>query len=57
MSGLIVDILRQLVAMDTRNPPPDFSKILKRIEEDQSLGKITTKKEAIELANEIASKK
>jgi len=38
-------------------PSPDFSKILTRIEEDQSLGKITTKKEAIDLAKEIVSKK
>lgn len=38
-------------------PSPDFSKILTRIEEDQSLGKIKTKKEAIDLAKEIASKK
>jgi len=38
-------------------PSPEFSKILTRIEEDQSLGKIQTKKEAIDLAKEIVSKK
>ena len=34
-------------------PSPVFAKILTAIEERQSLGKITTKKEAIELAKEI----
>ena len=38
-------------------PSPEFSKILTKIEEDQSLGKIKTKKEAINLAKEIVLKK
>ena len=38
-------------------PSPEFSKILTQVEEEQSLGKITTKKEAMDLAKKIVSKK
>jgi len=46
------DLIRRLKL----KPSPMFGKILKRIEEQQVLGKIKAKKEALELARQIASK-
>ncbi len=44
------DLIKQLKL----KPSPIFSKILLAVEEQQAMGKITTKKEALELAREIS---